>query len=319
MATFRARVEPAVAVEQPDLLDHPEHCSADPGALAGIGRAVRQQIRVAPVDDPCAVALFTVAEARTETDPAVVRMGRRGRERAGRTEPYAAVVDSVVPRRRMNDAEAARRGEFVERLTDDGVHRGLIAIAPHGGDIEPFTDTQVGDLVRRLAAHGVSSWSCKGFAPHAHRRFHITSIDLHEASFPALAAVIDRGFRFAVAFHGLAAEEVLVGGGAPFVLRAEIASHVEQALAGSGIPVRIAGPGDRPDGNDPRNVVNRLTDSGRDGVQLEQGLRARAEFGPQISAAVARVFAGRLDDPWPLRRRPGCLGRIFGRQGSAGR
>ncbi len=123
-------------------------------------------------------------------------MGRDGRERLGVTEPFAAVVDSVVPRRRLSDADAARLGEFVERLTDDGTHQGLIAIAPHGGDIEAHTDTQAERVAARLAAHGVSAWRCKGFGGiggGAWRRLHITSTDLPEASFPALASIIDRG------------------------------------------------------------------------------------------------------------------------------
>jgi len=300
VATFDAAVRQAVVAEQQDLLDHSEHCSADPEALAGIGRALGHQVRVRPAADPSLFALYTVSQTRGEAPDTVMRMGRGGRERLGTAEAFAAVVESVVPRQGLTDADAERLGEFVERLSDNGTHHGLIAIAPHGGDIERHTDTQAERVAERLAEYGVSSWRCKGFGPDgggASRLFHITSTDIHEASFPALASVIGRGFRYAVAFHGFRDEEILVGGGAPFRLKAEIACSIEEALSGSGIQVRIAGPDDVFGGDSPRNIVNRLTASKRGGVHVEQSLLARTDHALDIADAVAEVFAARLGRP----------------------
>jgi phage replication-related protein YjqB (UPF0714/DUF867 family) len=300
VATFDAAVRQAVKTEQQDLIDHREHCSADSGALAGIGRAPGHQVRVRPAADPPVFALYTVSQTRDETPDTVVRMGGAGRERLGMTGEFAAVVDSVVPRPGLDDDEAKRRHEFVERLSDDGTHRGLIAIAPHGGDIEPHTDAQAARVAERLAEYGASTWLCKGFGPAgggALRLFHITSTDIHEGSFPALASVIGRGFRYAVAFHGFRDDGILVGGGAPFRLRSEIACSIVKALAGSNIGVRIAGPDDVFGGDSPRNIVNRLTASGRGGVHIEQSLPARTDHALAIADAVAEVFAARLRRP----------------------
>jgi phage replication-related protein YjqB (UPF0714/DUF867 family) len=310
VATFDAAVHQAVEAEQQDLIDHSEHCSADPRALAGIGRARGHQVRVRPAADPSVFALYTVSLTRDEAPDTVVRMGRGGRERLGTTEPFAAVVDSVVPREGLTDAEAERLGEFVERLSDNGTHRGLIAIAPHGGDIERHTDTQAERVAERLADYGVSAWRCKGFGRaggSASLLLHVTSTNIHEASFPALGTVIGRGFRYAVAFHGLRDEEILVGGGAAFRLKAEIASSIENALSGSGIRVRIAGPDDVFGGDSPRNIVNRLTAGGRGGIHIEQSLPARVDHADDIANAVADVFAVRLSrprypGPWWWRR-----------------
>jgi len=220
---------------------------------------------------------------------------------------FAAVVDSVVPRPGIDDAEAKRRHEFVERLSDNGTHGGLIAIAPHGGDIEPHTDAQADRVAERLAEYGVSTWLCKGFEPAgggALRLFHITATNIHEGSFPALVSVIGRGFRYAVAFHGFRDEGILVGGGAPFRLRSEIARSIGNALSSSTIPVRIAGPGDVLGGDSPRNIVNQLTTSKRGGIHLEQSRSARTEHALHIADAVAEVFAARLRRPrrwWFLR------------------
>jgi phage replication-related protein YjqB (UPF0714/DUF867 family) len=311
MATYDAEVRRAVADEQQDLVDNPEHCSADTEALAGIGRALGHQVRVRLAADPPVFGLYTVSEAREETPDTVVRMGRGGRERLGTADPFAGVVDPAVPRQGLSDAEAEQLGEFVERLSDDGRHRDLIALAPHGGDIEPHTDTQAVRVAESLASYGVSTWLCKGFGLSRREAaaLHVTSVDIHPASFPALNAVIGRRFRYAVAFHGSRDDGILVGGGAPFRLKAEIAAAIEDAVAGSGIRVRIAGPDDEFNGDSPRNIVNRLTAGGRGGIHLEQSQAARTGHALDIADAVAHVVAGRLARPpdpgpwWRLLRR----------------
>ena len=50
------------------------------------------------------------------------------------------------------------------------------------------------------------------------------------------------------------------------------------ALAGSNIEVRIATASDDLDGDDPDNIVNRITAGGHNGVQLEQSEEARDGF-----------------------------------------
>lgn len=299
MATYDGEVRQTPA-DDPDLLDLAEHCWADAEALARIGRGVGQQIRVRTTGPTARVALYTVSRVRHETPDTVVRMGRDGRQRLGQTEAFPAVVDSVVARRGISDEEAAGLGEFVERLDDDGASRGLVVLAPHGGEIERHTDVQAERVADRLVDVQVSVWRCRGFGRDgegAFRRYHITSTDLHEASFPALQSIIGRGFRYAVAFHGFTEDGVLVGGGAPFRVKAEVASYLEQALTGTGIRVRIAGPDDRFCGDDPHNLVNRITATGRGGIHLEQSPIARAEHALDIADAVARVFAARLGEP----------------------
>ena len=52
---------------------------------------------------------------------------------------------------------------------------------------------------------------------------------------------------------------VIVGGGADTVLKQEVVDEVRLALAGSNIEVRIATASDDLDGDDPDNIVNRIT------------------------------------------------------------
>jgi phage replication-related protein YjqB (UPF0714/DUF867 family) len=126
------------------------------------------------------------------------------------------------------------------------------------------------------------------------RNGHITAADLNEASFPGLDSVISRGFTYAVAFHGFDRAEILVGGTAPPALKQEIRTAIETATVGSGIALRIADPGEGFGGDDPRNVVNRLTAGGGSGIQIEQSLLARSDHWLAIADAVADVYAPKL-------------------------
>ncbi len=295
VAAYIASVEPALSPSQQDLIDHDEHCSADPEKLATVGRAAGQQVRIKRSSSE--YALYTVSEPRQESPAAIVRMGPAGLGRLGTGEAFPATLGARVPHPTFTDAEAEANGEFVERLRDDGAQKALIAIAPHGGDIEPFTAQQAEHVARLLGAKRVSAWRCKGWKPGggAHERWHITSTDIHPASFPLLGRVIRRGFRHAVAFHGFAGSEILVGGGAATgSLKAEIKGAIEGAIGGSGIPVRVAGPEDEFGGGSPRNVVNRLTAGRAHGIQIEQSLVARRDHGLAIAEAVARVYRDRL-------------------------
>src|SRR5436309_347220 len=145
MATYDASVKRALASQQ-DLIGHREHCSVDPERLATIGRSVGNQVRIRR--DTGEYGLFTVSEGRREDPDGTVRMGLAGRRRLGTDAEFAGVVDAQGPHPTLTVAQARAEGEFVERLKDDGAQRGLIAIAPHGGAIEPHTDQQAERVAR---------------------------------------------------------------------------------------------------------------------------------------------------------------------------
>ena len=312
---------------QEDLTSRREHCSVDGRLLVSVGAAVGHQVRIRRTAGE--YALFTVSERRDEDAPNMVRLGLLGRRRLGTDDAFEGAVVLPAADRTISDGDAEAAGEFVERLDDDGEHRGMIVIAPHGGDIERHTDQQAERVAARLERFGVSSWRCGGWKPRredgtggAFECWHITSSDIAPSSFPGLGSLIDRGFAHAVAFHGFDQEEVLIGGTAPDGLKQEVRSVIEAATAGSGIRVRVATPEDRFGGDDPRNIVNRLTVDGLGGVQIEQSLPARRDHGTAIADAVAAVYARTL-----RRRRPpwqervidlvewvrNAAGRLFGR------
>ena len=299
MPTYNTNVQRAFNSQ--DTLDNErEHCSADPEQLATIGRAQGHQVRVRR--DENEYALYTVSEIRPETPDSIVRMARVGRARltpdaSEIPEEFAAIVDSQVPHPTYSDYVAKDHSEFVERLTDDGTHTGLVVIAPHGGAIEEWTDHQAERVASQLAAKGVSCWRCKGWKEGggALERWHIKSEDICPASFPLLDSIIDRGFTYAVAFHGFSEGRILIGGAASGpagdALKQEIQKAIQSAI-GSGIQVDIATAADVFNGDDPNNIVNRLANG--NGIQIEQSATARDDHWQEIADAVAGVYKGRI-------------------------
>jgi phage replication-related protein YjqB (UPF0714/DUF867 family) len=300
MATYDASIKRALLHEQDDLINHKEHCSADPEKLATVGRALWHQVRIKRNNEE--YGLYTVSEVRQENRDKIVRMGQSGRERLGKSGEFEGTLDSQVPNATLADADAEFEGEFVERLDndDDGTHTGLIAIAPHGGDIEPYTDQQAERVLSQLAGKGVSSWRCKGWHPKgAVEHWHITASDIPEASFPLLNSVISRGFSHAVAFHGFGDDpekpkpyDILVGGLAE-TLKEEVKKAIE-GVVGSDFKVKIATPDEQFGGDDKRNIVNRLTAGGRNGIQIEQKMGPREKYALPLADAVARVYESKL-------------------------
>jgi phage replication-related protein YjqB (UPF0714/DUF867 family) len=305
-ATIRDATIRQALPSQEDLRARREHCSVDGRLLGSVGADLGQQIRIRRTATE--YALYTVSERRDEDDADVVRLGLTGRRRLGTDDTFSGAVVLPAADPTLSGRDAERRGELVERLADDGEHRGLIVIAPHGGDIEPDTDEQAERVASGLRRYGVSSWRCKGWKERredgsggAFECWHITSTDIDPSSFPGLGSVIDRGFAHAVAFHGFDKSEILIGGTAPPVLKHEIRCAIEAATSSSDICVRVATPDDEFGGDDPCNIVNLLTDRGAGGIQIEQSLLARKDHGEAIADAVATVYARKLRrhrPPW---------------------
>jgi phage replication-related protein YjqB (UPF0714/DUF867 family) len=295
MATARTSVKKAIDTQE-DLKEHREHCAPAARTLASLGSRSGHQVRIQRNEE---FALYTVSELLHETTDPVVRMGLGARRRLGPDDEFDGLLDTKVVDPDLCDSDARDAGELVERLDDDDpsqVH--LIAIAPHGGDIEKHTDEQAERVAERLGPHQASAWRCKGWRPDggAFDRWHITSTDINPACFPRLDSVMSRRFAHAVAFHGFDDEPgVLIGGTAPAAVKERLARAIAQVLP-EDLEVRVARPAERFGGDDPDNIVNRLSPCG--GIQIEQGIRPRRDHG----CAVAQVVADFFRPPPPPRR-----------------
>ena len=295
---------------QEDLKNHREHCAPAARALASLGGGPGQQVRIHRDDE---FALYTVSELLHETTDPVVRMGLGGRRRLQTDGEFEGVLDTKVVDPDLCDTKARDAGELVERLDDDGVQAHLIAIAPHGGDIEEHTDEQAERVAARLGPQLASAWRGKGWRPGggAFERWHITSTDLDPACFPLLNSVMPRRFAHAVAFHGFDDEQgVLIGGTAPADVKERLRQAIQQVLP-SALDARVARPDERYGGDDPNNIVNRLSPCG--GIQIEQGSTPRSDHGADIADVVADFFRPAAVDrqAWVRRGIQGVLARAW--------
>ena len=286
MATTKTSIKKAFDT-QSDVKNRREHCAPAAGALAALGSGPGRQVRIHRNDE---FALYTVSELLHETTDSVVRMGPGGRQRLHFDEEFEGVLDTKVVDADLCETKARDAGELIERLEDDGLQTNLIAIAPHGGGIEPHTDEQAERVAERLGPQLASAWRAKGWGPDAgaFERWHITSTDLNPACFPLLSSVMTRHFGHAVAFHGFNDEPgVLIGGTAPAEVKEGLREAIQQVLP-AGLKARVALPDERYGGDDPNNIVNRLAPCA--GIQIEQGSGPRDDHGRDIANAVADFF-----------------------------
>ena len=209
---------------------------------------------------------------------------------------FKGEIDVQATAEGLDDDKANENSEFIEHLCDGGQNTGLIVIAPHGGDIEAHTDEQaqyVHDQLILPSSYRVSTWICKGFNKREHggafNRWHITSIDISDKSFPKLKTVYQRGFEYAVAFHGFNDEKypksVCIGGLVDKTLKEDIKMAIKNEDSEIDIFIDSQCPRNI-NGDNKYNIVNRLSTNG---LQIEQTEEVRDDLRFIIADAVVKV------------------------------
>lgn len=170
----------------------------------------------------------------------------------------------------------------------------VVSIAPHGGQMEPHTVEQAFQVGTTLLT--CSAWSYCGYVNDgsAREKYYTTSTDISVSSHEFLPELAERGFEYAVAFHGYSPDfshpDVYVGGSASRTIRDRLAESIARY---ADIEVEVAQPSDGRlyewyAGRRSDNIVNRL---GKRGLQLEQTRTARDDHGDAICRGVAEVIA----------------------------
>jgi phage replication-related protein YjqB (UPF0714/DUF867 family) len=304
-----------------------EHCTANAGDLSTIGCGNGQQVRIERWEGGVKkdFALYTIK--MNNAAQGFVQVGFKAPEnvnqdlkkRLGLTamDPFTAMVNSQVAAPNLSDDDAKTQSEFVERLQDDGNQTAMIAIAPHGGMIEQYTDAQAEEVYAKLKQNSkcASKWLCKGWKQSggASDRWHITATDINPNSFPELNKVVNRNFTYAVAFHGWVYGFIGIGGKASSQLKTDIKTAIVTAINDPSITVATdddpafsgyfpPGEATKFNGTSPQNIVNRLSLTG--GVHIEQSLIARKNHWTAIADAVASVLNPLL---------PVCLATVGGK------
>jgi phage replication-related protein YjqB (UPF0714/DUF867 family) len=295
------RIDVLKALSSQDyLIGYEERISMDPELASNNGVVVGQQVRIKSKKKPERYAIYTVHQFMQDgTDDNDVRMALAGRQRMDYSDSFSGYLEGCDEVALQGKTEQwlddnNEFGEFLDETTTN--HTKLVACAPHGGIIENYTDEQAERVYSQLDAQSkdVSAWRCKGWqdAIGAYDAWHITSTEISPESFPLLNAIKDRGFDYAVSFHGFGEADIAVGGGASATLKQEVADAIA-AIPGLPYDVTVVSSGPYA-GTSPDNFVNWLTSPAGNGVQIEQPYGARRDYGQAIADAVASVFASKI-------------------------
>lgn len=177
--------------------------------------------------------------------------------------------------------EVGETAHLIELLYDDGANDGTLICAGHGGAVEPGT----AELALEVAmdTDDASCWATLGYEGDgsAFDRFHPPSKAIDPPEYPLLGEIANRGFEHVLSIHGLADDEVLVGGGTDTARKEAVVDRLDEALS---VPVRVATDGQYT-GTHPENFVNWLADSDG-GIQLELGPTARSAQATELRRAL---------------------------------
>lgn len=180
-----------------------------------------------------------------------------------------------------NPIETTDSGHLTELLYDDGENDDVVVCAAHGGAVEPGTAEQAVELATRI---GATCWACCGFDSDvgAYDAYHPPSSDIGPERYDLLDTIDDRGFERVISLHGLADDEVLVGGGLSQQVKTAVRDRLDRSLS---VPVAVADEDGAYAGTAEENFVNWLAKAGG-GLQLEQGQTARAEESEAVLASL---------------------------------
>jgi phage replication-related protein YjqB (UPF0714/DUF867 family) len=277
-----------------------KRCLLSAGLLGDLGLRVGDQLRVTRADAPDHYANFTVKASVGSLVPRspTLWLSGGGQRRLEAEAPFPVRVSPRALRPELSPSQAEARTEVTERSSD--VRGGRVVVAtPHGGDIAPHTGRQVGTCGEALRAAGVrpASYRVLGYGDSvmgAFARWHVTSTDISPRSYPGFGKLLDRPYAFAVSFHGLSDDRLVVGGQAP----REVKRTLKRRLARSvDAPVVVADEVRdlRMRGRSPANFVNRIAPG--KSIQLEQPLAVRRRHGDAVARVVGEVVAERVGAP----------------------
>lgn len=174
---------------------------------------------------------------------------------------------------------------LLELLYDDGDNDETLVCAGHGGAVEPGTAELAVEVA--TATEDATCWATFGHESEgsAFERFHPPSTALSPEEYDLLSRVSDRGFTHVLSIHGLADDEVIVGGGTDDQTKERVAQRLDGSLD---VPVRVAGEGQYA-GTHPDNFVNWLAAAGG-GLQLELGPTVRGDQRSQLRDELLAVL-----------------------------
>lgn len=301
--SFIARLE----LEPDENRVHPEHCKVHKDQIPLIGRKPEEQVRIEiPIANGTVATIYTLSRFFVNEKNRMI-LGNRIKDlhncQPSPSDCYGVIKGKIMLEGLDDPTDAKTLGEFIEQSPQNIQNRKLIVIAPHGGEIEPWTDIEAEFVTKSFSSVGAAFWICKGFSSEgnedAYERWHITSTEINPESFPKLKTIMGQNLKFdySVAFHGWKENFICVGGNLEnkdTSLISDIRDAIDDTLEerDPGIAVNIAPCSGDFNGDAPENIVNRL---GINSVQIEQCKKARRLHHQAIAEAVVKVLGTRIN------------------------
>jgi phage replication-related protein YjqB (UPF0714/DUF867 family) len=210
--------------------------------------------------------------------------------------PTTCTLEAFTLSTGVTEAEAEAGGLMYETIADNGSQADFLAIAPHAGDIEPFTHLMAERFYSQMInvhSKSCSYWHAKGYSDDvqqtASERWHVTSVDMYTPQWPMLHTLVDRDFSYGISFHGYSSNTIEIGGSASNAFLTSIKAAIEAVVPGT-ITVNVTSVGEI-EGASTRNILNRLCATTQHTVQLELSYEAREDYRDAIVDAIAPVYA----------------------------
>jgi phage replication-related protein YjqB (UPF0714/DUF867 family) len=202
-------------------------------------------------------------------------------------EAFDVEIDPRVPAADLSPSEAKERGELIETLNMGGSEYAVLA--PHGGQIQPFTGGQVTRLRSEFSDASVTSWKLQGYGSDtSFYRWYVPSAELSTICYPRLAELSEQTYDYAVSFNGINEKTIYVGGAAPEDIRQSVADSIDSALPHDGSPVKLGESHYAADS--PQTLVNRVTENQSNGIWIGQPIADRRKYSDLIAAAVGSAL-----------------------------
>lgn len=295
----------------------PQELTIDPTVANALDVQAGDQVRIT-TDKKGVTALYTIADLVHEAERDVVRASPRGRTRLSRAarsdhplqtcpdpgivelpSSIDATIDDTVVDNALSVDEAKRQGELVEKFEHGN---GPLAIAPHGGNIQPRTAFQASVLSRFC---DWSSYRVYGFSESsAFVQWYVPSQQYSVHSFPTLETIADHTYDHVISFSGICPPRIVVGGTAPRSIREHVRDTINQVLPTCATTAEVGT--QTYDVTDERTLVNRLSTNG--GLWIGQGPQEREKYAAPISLAVAYALSTVSSAPDPDRELFEALG-----------
>lgn len=142
-------------LEPDDHRLHREHCKANLKKIQDIGRHRHEQVRIEfdTTNRGLTGAIYTVSAFHPDQGSVILGPkidGYLQNCKLDNNKCYGTVKDQITIDG-LSEEDAKDKGEFIELLNAPNIqNRKLIVIAPHGGNIEPWTDEQEHYMSRKI-------------------------------------------------------------------------------------------------------------------------------------------------------------------------